>query len=170
MLADLYVVAFKVDLDLPDQVWELWSARVITDEAAEWAWGILGLIGDLDTRRHAWAIEGDMSWQRDFDAAGPKWEGHAAAVAEEKRLQKMMEEIKLRAAEQSNMTIDESVYDNLDQEMRKLYEYEHELMRSKKIASSEAEKSAIEAHLLSVRSHFHELRIEYKKLKQVSID
>ena len=101
-----------------------------------------------------------MSWQSDFDAAGPKWEDHAAAMAEEKRLEKMMEEIKLRVAEQSNMTVDESVYDTLDQEMRKLHEYEQELMHSKKVASSEKEKSAIESHLSTVRSHFHELRNE----------
>ena len=41
MLADLYVVAFKVDMDLADQVWELWNAGVITDDLAAWAWGIL---------------------------------------------------------------------------------------------------------------------------------
>ena len=28
MLADLYVVAFKVDMVLADQVWELWNARL----------------------------------------------------------------------------------------------------------------------------------------------
>ncbi len=41
MLADLYVEAFKVDMDLADQVWELWYAGVITDDLAAIAWGIL---------------------------------------------------------------------------------------------------------------------------------
>jgi hypothetical protein len=41
MLADLYVEAFKVYMDLADQVWHLWRAGVITDDLAAWAWGIL---------------------------------------------------------------------------------------------------------------------------------
>ena len=41
MLADLYVEAFKVDMDLADQVWELWNAGVITDEIATWAWWVI---------------------------------------------------------------------------------------------------------------------------------
>ena len=45
MLADLYVEAFKVDMDLADQVWELWHAGVITDDLAAWAWCILATSG-----------------------------------------------------------------------------------------------------------------------------
>jgi hypothetical protein len=41
MFERLYVEALLVDEDLADQVWELWNAGVITDEMAEWAWGIL---------------------------------------------------------------------------------------------------------------------------------
>ena len=41
ILADLYVLAFKVDMDLADEVWDLWHAGVITDEMAALAWGIL---------------------------------------------------------------------------------------------------------------------------------
>ena len=106
-----------------------------------------------------------MSWQSDFDSAGPKWAGSAAAVAEEKRLRKMMDEIKSRVAEQSKTMSDASVFENLDQEMVKLYEREQELVRFVESASSEEEINAIKSHLSKVRSHFHELRNEYKRLK-----
>jgi hypothetical protein len=43
MLADLYVEAFKVYMDLADQVWELWHEGVITDDLAAIAWSILAL-------------------------------------------------------------------------------------------------------------------------------
>ena len=106
-----------------------------------------------------------MSWQSDFDSTGPKWAGSAAAMAEEKRLRKMMDEIKSRVAKERNTMNDASVFENLDQEMGKLYEREQELVRSVKSASSEEDISAIKSHLSKVRSHFHELRNEYKRLK-----
>lgn len=46
MFADLYVLAFKVDMDLADEVYELWDAGVITDDLAAWAWCILALCHD----------------------------------------------------------------------------------------------------------------------------
>ena len=38
MLTRLYVEALLVDENLPDQVWELWDAGLITDEVAAIAW------------------------------------------------------------------------------------------------------------------------------------
>ena len=46
VFADLYVLAFKVDMDLADEVWELWDTGIITDELAAWAWCILALCRD----------------------------------------------------------------------------------------------------------------------------
>ena len=44
MLADLYVVAFKVDMDLADRVWELWNAGIITNAEAERFWSRLAAL------------------------------------------------------------------------------------------------------------------------------
>ena len=41
MLTEIYIEALLVDEDLPDQVWELWNAGVITDDLAPFAWNIL---------------------------------------------------------------------------------------------------------------------------------
>ena len=41
MLTELYIEALLVDEILPDLVWELWNAGVITDGVAAWAWLIL---------------------------------------------------------------------------------------------------------------------------------
>jgi hypothetical protein len=38
MLAALYIEALLVDEESAAPVWELWSARVITDDLAAWAW------------------------------------------------------------------------------------------------------------------------------------
>ena len=40
-MLDPYVEALLVDEDLADQVWELWNARLVSDELAAWAWCIL---------------------------------------------------------------------------------------------------------------------------------
>jgi hypothetical protein len=42
-----------------------------------------------------------MSWQSQFDARGPNWDGNAAAVKEEKRLQKLLEESRKKNVEPS---------------------------------------------------------------------
>ncbi len=36
MLTEIYIEALLVDEELADQVWELWSVGVITDELAVW--------------------------------------------------------------------------------------------------------------------------------------
>jgi len=41
MLTEIYIEALLVDEELADQVWEIWDARVITDDLAAWAWCIL---------------------------------------------------------------------------------------------------------------------------------
>ena len=46
MLADIYVEAFKVDMDLADQVWDLWHAGVVSDELAALAWFLVCTDGD----------------------------------------------------------------------------------------------------------------------------
>ena len=47
MLARLYVEALLVDDNMADQVWELWAARIITDDVAAWAWSIKGPVQKL---------------------------------------------------------------------------------------------------------------------------
>jgi hypothetical protein len=42
MLTELYIEALLADEALADEVWVLWTAGVITDEIAAWAWAILG--------------------------------------------------------------------------------------------------------------------------------
>jgi hypothetical protein len=39
----LYIEALLADPDLTDQVWELWNARVITDELTGWAWLVIAV-------------------------------------------------------------------------------------------------------------------------------
>ena len=41
MLTELYIEALLADADLADQVWELWNARLASDELAAMAWCIL---------------------------------------------------------------------------------------------------------------------------------
>jgi hypothetical protein len=43
MLVDLYVEALLADLNLADQVWELWNVGVITDELAAWACSLVAV-------------------------------------------------------------------------------------------------------------------------------
>ena len=38
MLTELYIEALLADADLADQVWELWNARLVSDELAAMAW------------------------------------------------------------------------------------------------------------------------------------
>ena len=38
MLTEQYVNALLIDADLADEVWELWDARLISDEVAAVAW------------------------------------------------------------------------------------------------------------------------------------
>ena len=45
MLSRLYVFALLVDVDLADQVWELWHAAVITHGEAAIAWLIVATSG-----------------------------------------------------------------------------------------------------------------------------
>ncbi len=42
MFSDPYIEALLVDEDLADQVWELWNARLVSDELAAGAWWLLG--------------------------------------------------------------------------------------------------------------------------------
>ena len=44
MLTEIYIEALLVDEGLADQVWERWSAGIITDELAAWAWCILATL------------------------------------------------------------------------------------------------------------------------------
>ena len=41
MLTEIYIEALLIDPYLADQVWELWDARVITDDLAGWAWFLM---------------------------------------------------------------------------------------------------------------------------------
>ena len=54
MLARIYIEALLTDEYLADQVWELWSAGVITDDLAAWAWVALaaGLYLRNDQSKH----------------------------------------------------------------------------------------------------------------------
>ena len=41
MLTQLYIESLIVEQDLADQVWELWNARLISDELAAAAWWLI---------------------------------------------------------------------------------------------------------------------------------
>ena len=41
MLTRIYVEALLVDADLADQVWELWYARLVSDDLAAVAWWLI---------------------------------------------------------------------------------------------------------------------------------
>jgi hypothetical protein len=43
MFTRLYVEALLADGDLADEVWELWDARLISDDLAAWAWWLIAL-------------------------------------------------------------------------------------------------------------------------------
>jgi hypothetical protein len=45
ILAEIYIEALLVDEEMADDVWKQWSAGVITDDAAVWAWLILASMG-----------------------------------------------------------------------------------------------------------------------------
>ena len=109
-----------------------------------------------------------MSWQSDFDSTGPKWEGSATAKAEEDRLRKMMDEIKSKVAKHNKTTINASVFEELDQEMTKLHQREHDLIQLCETASSEEEIGEINSHLSKVRAHFYQLKNDYIRFKQLA--
>jgi len=41
MLTELYIEALLVDEDLANQVWELWNARLVSDELAAMVWWLV---------------------------------------------------------------------------------------------------------------------------------
>lgn len=110
-----------------------------------------------------------MSWQSDFDATGPKWEGSAEAKAEEKQLRKMMDDVKARIANQGKSTIDPSVFEELDRKMVKLKQREKDLMQLLETASAEEEVAEITTHLATIRSLFQELLEDYRRLKRTAV-
>jgi len=109
-----------------------------------------------------------MSWQRDFDATGPSWEGNAAAVATEKRLEKKMKEAQGKKWKENSTKryIPQSIFDNLDEQMKKLYAEENEWLRLKKEAMTDDEKSQIQSHISTLRKRFWKLKDEYVQLKE----
>jgi|WetSurMetagenome_2_1015567.scaffolds.fasta_scaffold946821_1 hypothetical protein len=107
-----------------------------------------------------------MSWQSQFDAKGPNWDGNAAAVNEEKRLQKLLEELRKKNVEPS---IDSSVLATLDREMEALNEKEKNLLHQLERCDSEQEKVRIENNILLVRKSFWEIKERYVTLRQSRI-
>ena len=107
-----------------------------------------------------------MSWQSKFDAKGPNWNGNAAAIKEEKRLQKLLEESNKRNVETS---IDSSALVKLDREMEALHDKEKKLLHQLKQCDSEQEKVRIKSDILLVRESFLEIKGRYVKLRQSRI-
>jgi len=105
-----------------------------------------------------------MSWQSKFDSSGPTWGGNAAAIAEEKRLEKMMEDLKVRSATSSD--IDQSLLDDLDAKMKQLHGREQELMKLLEDPSSINERAEIKSHISELRRHFYNIKGEYMRIRR----
>ncbi len=105
-----------------------------------------------------------MSWQSKFDASGPSWNGNAAAVAEENRRQKEMDD--RRSATKSH-TIDQSQLNELDQIMDEPFTKEKTLLINKKNCTSENDRMDIEKEINKTRKLFHETKSKYMKLRNV---
>lgn len=104
-----------------------------------------------------------MSWQSKFDAGGPRWEGNAAAIAEEKRFEKMMEE--LRASRNTKRSVDQTKLNELDDEMKRLYLIEKELVHVLENTLTEHQRKEIKSHISTLRKHFYEIKDEYVRLR-----
>ena len=107
-----------------------------------------------------------MSWQSQFDARGPRWDGNAAAVAEEKRLQKLVEEQNRMNIPIKLSTCEPSVLEKLDQEMHALHEQERKLLQQLDQCSSAQEKVRIEDVIRLVRRAFGEVKSRYVQLRE----
>jgi len=46
MLTEPYIDALLADAEIADQIWELWSARLISDDNAAIAWLLLAELGE----------------------------------------------------------------------------------------------------------------------------
>ena len=44
MLTQIYIEALLVNEDLADQVWEMWDARLISDDVAVLAWWLIAAL------------------------------------------------------------------------------------------------------------------------------
>lgn len=104
-----------------------------------------------------------MSWQSKFDAKGPNWIGNIAAIEEEKRLRKFMEELKNEKVEPIT---DPVILEKLDQEMKALHKEEQSLLHHLAQCESEQEKLRIHERIGFVRKLFFEIKERYVLLRQ----
>ena len=104
-----------------------------------------------------------MSWQSTFDAKGPNWDGNAAAIEEEKRLQRLMEESKKNKGEPG---IDQATLDDLNREMEALYKEEQKLLAHWDQCGNAQEKVRISNGIYLVRKQFAEIKERYVRLRQ----
>lgn len=107
-----------------------------------------------------------MSWQSQFDGNGPTWHDQAAAVAEEKRLQEMLDESKEKNLPKKLGTCDPYALKELDLEMHALYQQEKQLLEELGRCISSPERVRIEGRISSVRNAFSEVKAKYVQLRE----
>lgn len=96
-----------------------------------------------------------MSWQRDFDESGPRWETNAAAIAAEKWYERKLKE-ENEKEKKPKQHIPQHVFNHLDEKMKQLKEEENEWFQllDRLDHITEEEKNLIKSEILIIRKQF----------------
>ncbi|MUJ27914.1 hypothetical protein GNP73_07970 [Aliivibrio fischeri] len=95
-----------------------------------------------------------MSWQSDFDASGPRWEGNASQLRENERMQEHLEKSKIKVkATKPNLELLQA----LDNQMKVLYLKEKSILTE--LESSMDKKNDV------LLKELHELRKQFSIIK-----
>lgn len=107
-----------------------------------------------------------MSWQRDFDANGPTWEGNAAFIRNEKRLQEMWDSINNANEEKATKIIDQSKLDDFENKMHKLYNKEKAINSKIDNCNDPILREELIIERSKIRRLFHSIREEYVEFRK----